>query len=128
MTDVAQQESVEFTLRRIANTLPNYRYRFSDEKSLHEGIAKVLDEIGLSYQREHIASKTDRFDFLIDGGIVIEAKVDGTWPSAIRQVDRYCVLEAVKAVVIVTSKRWGLRSRAKLRGKPAMIVEVKRAF
>lgn len=115
-------------LRRLASELPKYTYRFSDEKVLHDGIAKVLDTIGVTYQREHAANEKDRFDFLLEGGVVIEAKVEGTFPEAAQQIDRYLQLESVSAIAIVTSKRWEHRTlKRHLRGKPFAVIQVKRA-
>ena len=114
-------------MRRLATELPRYRYRFADENELHDGIATVLDTIELNYQREYAASTADRFDFLLDGGVVIEAKVNGSLAQAVQQIDRYCKLEVVHGIAIVTTKRWdGVISRAKLRGKEVAVIQVKR--
>lgn len=117
----------EIILRRLVNELPKFSYRFADEKTLHDGIAKVLDGLGLSYQREYAATDKERFDFFLADGIVIEAKVDGTFPEAAQQIDRYLQLEVVRAVAIVTAKRWERRAlKPKLRGKRFVIIDVKR--
>lgn len=120
--------SDEILLRRLANEFPKYRYNFRSEKEFHEGIAAVLDAIGVAYVREHSASGRDRFDFLVAGGIVIEAKVQGSEADATLQVHRYLQLKAVRGVVIVTTRFWGIgRSFHKeWHGKRFEVVHLKR--
>lgn len=119
----------QMVLRRIVAALPGYAYAFGDEKQFHDGLATALTEEGLTFTREHIAGPKDRFDFLCDGGVVIEAKIKGSWSEAIRQVDRYCAREDVTAAVIVVTRHWGvtgrLRSDTKLHGKPVRLVGVR---
>ena len=120
--------NVDILLRRLANELPKFSYSYRSEKDLQDGIARVLDGASIPYEREHIASKEDRFDFFVDGGVVIEAKVDGTFPAAARQIDRYLQLASVKGCAVVTTKRWEHRTmKTHLRGKPFVVVQVKRA-
>lgn len=115
-------------LDHIAGPLASHAYVFSDEAALHEGIAKVLDRHGFVYEREKRAGRADRFDFLIDGRIVIEAKVDGSLPAALRQVDRYLQHEDIDGAVIASANQWARcnPSRTELRGKPVAIVHLRR--
>lgn len=121
--------SDKMTLRRIVAALGSHAYRYADEHQLHDGLAVVLDQVGISYEREYIAGPKDRFDFLCDGGIVIEAKIDGSLPVALRQVGRYCARDEVAAVVLVTTRQWGrtraLRPDASLHGKPLRLVSIR---
>lgn len=120
---------IDMLLRRIVVTLPQFAYRFADEKALHDGIAKVLDDAGVSHQREFVASKQDRFDFLCEGGIVIEAKVHGSISPALQQCARYAKLDSVSAVVLATSRFWGrmpaLKANAAFSGKPIRMVQLR---
>lgn len=114
-------------LRRIATALESHAYRFANESQLHDAMAAVLEGIGVSCQREHVAGPRDRFDFLCDGGIVIEVKVKGSLPEAMRQVERYCALDAVQAVILVSTRQWAggrLRSDLAFHGKPVQMVKV----
>src|SRR5262245_33111459 len=115
-------------LERLARELPCYRYRFRDERQLHNGISAVLQLLDVPHQREVIASETDRFDFLCAGGLVIEAKIAGSWSEAISQVDRYCQRTAVTAVIVATSRLWGLthskNTALAFRGKPVRVVHL----
>lgn len=116
------------TMQRILNELPQFAYAFADEKQFHDGIARVLDANGIPYKREVVAGPKDRFDFLCDGNVVIEAKIKGSASEALRQVDRYCERDDVNAVIIVVCKEWGRRPRwcedIVLHGKPVRIAAV----
>lgn len=116
-------------LRSIVTVLPRYAYRFSDEAALHSGIARVLWDAGISFSREFIADPADRFDFLCDGGIVIEAKIHGSISPALSQCARYAARDDVSAVVLVTSRAWGrapaLSPDATVHGKPLRVVHLR---
>lgn len=94
-------------LNRIVAELPKFAYRFANEAELHSGIAAVLDQAGIQYQHEFIAGPKDRFDFLIDTGIVIEAKIKGSLSPALIQCARYLKRDDVSVVVLVTTRTWG---------------------
>lgn len=119
----------EFALRRVVELLPRFAYRFGNEVALHEGIAQVLNQHGVEFQREVVAGPADRFDFLVEPGIVIEAKVKGSLPQALRQVARYAARDDVQAVILVSSRFWS-RSNAMpeaLHGKPVRVVHLRGA-
>lgn len=114
-------------LARVLTELPRYRYSFSNEADLHEGIAEVLDTAGISYQREFIAGPHSRFDFLCDGGVVLEAKVEGSFAEALTQAGKYCAIPSVTAVVIVSGLAWTgaqLKPDAEVNGKPLSLVRL----
>ena len=94
-------------LRRVLETLPRFAYRFSNEVELHKAMALVLDGAGIAYQREFVAGPQDRFDFLLDSGLVIEAKVKGSITPALSQCARYLKRDDVSAVVLTTTRYWG---------------------
>lgn len=116
-------------LSRVTAVLPQFAYRFSDEVALHEGIAKVLTESGIGFQREFVASPADRFDFLCDGGVVIEAKVHGSLAPALAQCARYALVPDVTAVVLATSRHWGrtrhVATNATVNGKPIRLIQLR---
>lgn len=121
---------MKLILRCIKETLPRFSYRLGNEAELHEGIAQVLDGVHMTYQREFIASPQDRYDFLIDPGIVIEAKVQGSLSRALEQVKRYAKRDEVSAVVLVTTKLWADSEAAKsttFHDKPIIILRLKRS-
>lgn len=118
-----------FVLNRIINLLPRFGYRFGDEKQLHDGIATVLGAENIGFVREAAAGPKDRFDFLCEDGVVIEAKIKGSFTEAINQIDRYMQNDAVAAVVLVTTRQWGtpprLRKDPRVRGKPVRFVTLR---
>lgn len=93
-------------VRSVTTILPRYAYRFSSEAELHKGIAQVLSGAGIAYQHEYVAGPQDRFDFLLDGGIVIEAKTKGSLAKALIQCNRYLQRPDVAAVVLVATRQW----------------------
>jgi hypothetical protein len=116
-------------LRRIVETLPRFAYRFGNEIELHAGIEQVLKAEQVAFTREHVAGPQDRFDFLLETGIVIEAKVQGSLTKALPQVQRYAAREDVSAVVLVTTRFWGRNALKldKLHGKPFRLVHLRGA-
>lgn len=90
----------------IVDLIAQYRFRFSSEVQLHEGISKVLDVAGISYRREVRIDEHNRLDFLIDGGLVIEVKIAGSGAELLRQVHRYAQEEIVTGIIVVTNKPW----------------------
>lgn len=119
--------AAEIILRRLAIEIPKYRYSCRTEKDLHRGLAQALDGCFLPYAREYIASEKERFDFFVGGRVVIEAKIDGSFAEAAQQVDRYCTLDVVEGVAIVTTQPWGLgRFKDGLRGKRFEIIHIMR--
>ncbi|MET3512782.1 hypothetical protein ABIC63_000547 [Pseudacidovorax sp. 1753] len=117
-------------LRRVLEELPRFAYRFADEVELHEGMAQVLTGAGVPFVREHIAGPQDRFDFLIDSGIVIEAKVKGSLPPALQQCARYLDRDDVSVVILAVTRYWGKAQpeyRSKRTGKSIHTVHLRGA-
>lgn len=108
---------------RIARLLPKFRYRFSRETELHEGLSRVLTDAGIDHVREFVAGPADRFDLLC-GRVVIEAKVKGSAAQALQQVGRYCACDDVDAVVLVSSKSWAIEPQLTINGKPVYAVKI----
>lgn len=121
--------SSDMMLRSLVETLPRFSYRYSDEISLHEAMATVLTDAGIEFQREVVAGPRDRFDFLVPPGIVIEAKIKGSMSKALIQINRYAARDDVKAVVLVTTRFWGLTKTGahELHGKPVHIIKLQGA-
>lgn len=117
--------NARFCLRRILELLPQYGYTLSDEIKLQDGIADVLSTNEMQFQRE-VTLGSDRFDFLCEGGVVIEAKVAGTYSEALRQAERYCQHEEVSAVVIASTRSWRVgRADGVLHGRPVHVVPLR---
>lgn len=114
-------------LRRVIEGLPRFSYRFYSEVDLHEGIATVLSGASIPFEREFVAGPKDRFDFLIPGGIVIEAKTKGSLSPALSQCARYLKRPDVSTVVLVTTRFWGLsRAASQYNSRDGKVVHVVR--
>lgn len=120
----------EFVLRDVAAKLASYRYMFASEVQLHEGMAAVLTQHGISHEREKALDSRNRVDFwLTDFAMVIEVKVDGSLGEAARQIGRYCALEIVQGVLLASTKLWArqpIKARPTLSGKAFHMVHLQR--
>ncbi len=93
----------------IRKQLSDYRFDYSTEAKMQEQVYSLLLPI-VDCRREVILSPRDRIDLLTDCGIGIECKVKGSAPVIVGQLLRYAEHDAVKALILVTSKRLHLTS------------------
>lgn len=128
------------TMRRVGVILSKYAFRYADEAQLHEGIIEVFRKESMPFEHEKVHEPTgDRFDFLLENGVVVEVKMAGSQAEALRQVNRYTLQPEVQGIVLVTTKPWKLyATRAdangvsvsdgelrELNGKPLKYVQVR---
>jgi hypothetical protein len=99
----AKAQRQPLTLARLREVLGAYRYSFSSELGLQDGIAQVLALLAIPFDREVPLNAKDRPDFMVDG-IAVEVKVDGTTSEVTRQIHRYAQEKSVQAVLLVTSR------------------------
>ena len=109
-------------LQRILDALPAYRYQVRNELKTQAGIAQVLGQNAIAFERERI-ELADRFDFFVDG-IVIEVKRAGSFAEALRQAERYCQSRIVTAVVLASTKSWPPGLAATFNQKPVHVVRL----
>lgn len=91
----------------VAALLGRARFRYRDEIELHDGIAACLTEAGIpvdATDREIRLSARDRIDFLLPGGLGIEAKVAGRPGDVWRQITRYAQHPRVRSLLLVTTR------------------------
>lgn len=117
----AKSQRQPLTLARLREVLGAYRYSFSSELQLQDGIAQVLALRGIPFGREVRLSPEDRPDFMVDG-IAVEVKVDGSTSEVTRQVHRYVQLKAVEAVLLVTSRLRHDNLPATMNRKPVAVL------
>lgn len=111
---------------KVADLLPRFSYRISTEFAFQDGLEQVLRDSGVPYLREHVAGPADRFDFLVHGRIVIEAKVKGSMSPALLQAQRYASRDDVDGVIVVTNRYWGAGGGSHIiKGKPILVVQVR---
>jgi hypothetical protein len=77
----------------------------SSEQEIHRCIANLLQAAGIAFEHECRLGKGSRVDFLCADGVAIEVK-RGKPPTAvvIRQVERYCESDRVRAVILVLER------------------------
>lgn len=114
----AKLPPIEDRLSNLAETLSRFRFRFAGEADLQAGIERALLAKGLPHQREKTLSPSERPDFLLDDGLAIEVKVDGSLALALRQVARYAGHEAVQGILLVGTPPWLTRVPDSIAGKP----------
>ena len=120
-------------LNHLPRILKAHRFRLSHEFVLQNGIAGVLLEAGIPFEREHcLRNGRDRVDFFVDmqreGGIALEVKVDGSLSEVTRQLHRYAQHPDVRAIVLVTTRAMHDRMPAEMCGKPVRVIHLEGAF
>lgn len=122
--------SAALQLRRLAVLLGGFTYRYGNEVQLHEGIASVLDAEGIAFEREFVVDARNRMDFLVEGRLAIEVKVDGSFAQAISQVNRYSGLDPVQGVLLAATPQWARQALAPtpgaFHGKPIEMTWLRR--
>lgn len=104
-------------IERVLNILSGFRFRFSSERDLQDGIAKVLEQNNILYRREQNLSKRDRPDFILGDGIAVEVKIKGSLSELLRQSARYLEHQEIKQLIVVGTPSWIHRLPSTLGGK-----------
>ena len=105
-------------LEDLRNLLSKYKFSFTNEKELQEGIAQVLKSNYIYFNREISLSKKDRIDFLLENGIGLEVKIDGSATKLANQIRRYLDHEQLTGILIVVNLSKLLDLPVSLNGKP----------
>jgi hypothetical protein len=111
-------------LHRARDFVKRYRFRFSSERQLQDGIAQLLADVGEHAEREHVLSSGDRVDFLVHPGVALEVKVGGSRAALTRQLHRYAQCPEVQALLVVSSRMQLALLPASLNGKPVAAVSL----
>lgn len=96
----------------------------SREGLLQLAIEARLTELELDFEREAKLSPTCRIDFLIAGGIGLEAKTRYPKRGIWRQLERYARQEQITSLILVTGTAMGLP--ASIGEKPVFYVGIGR--
>ena len=108
----------------ICQLLHRARFHFANEYDLQAGIARLLTEQGVEFQREVPVTKAERLDFLTAGGIAIEVKVDGALSSVTRQLFRYAARPEIRELILVTTRTKHRTLPQHIQGKALYIVHL----
>lgn len=103
------------TPEALATLILAHRFRFSNERELQDGLARIFEARGLAFGREVRLGTIGTIDFLI-GDVGIEVKIDGSLAALTRQLHRYAQADAIGALVVVAG-------RARFRGLPPAIAD-----
>jgi hypothetical protein len=99
------QSSDPISITELRKVIDTYRFRYTTEQDLQNGIEEVLRNNGIDYRREESISKADRPDFLV-GCIAVEVKTKGSLSALLRQIARYATHENVESILVVGTPRW----------------------
>lgn len=114
---------IQPTPDQLRDALGAYRYTFTNERELQDGLQLVLGCLEWEVEREVRLSARDRPDFMVEG-VAVEVKVDGGLSEVTRQIHRYAHLEAVRGVLLVTSRSRLANLPAAVNGKPVAVLSL----
>lgn len=106
------------TVEQVIETLQSYRFTYSNEDELQRGIAQAFEGGKIPFRRECRLGDDLKIDFMVDGGIGIEAKIKGSPSDVARQLLSYASRPEVTCLILVTG-------RAALGRLPNMLLEKK---
>ena len=109
-------------VERIIEILSNERLSLSSEKVLQEEIEAVFKINGISYTREQKLTSKDIPDFMIENSLAVEVKIKGRAKEIYRQCERYCKIETVKSLLLITNKSIGFPKEIK--GTPCYVYNI----
>lgn len=113
------------TPQQITALLRSHRYPLGSEAALQQAIEDALTGASVDFEREARLGPGERIDFLVTGGVGIEAKTRCGKRIIYRQLERYARHEAVNALILATGTAIGLPPA--LNGKPLFYVSLGRA-
>lgn len=105
----------------IIDLLDRHRFRFGTEAELQDDIGYVLETAAIPHEREVRLTSGDRIDFMIAARIGLEVKVDGGISALTRQLHRYAQVDAVKELLVVTSRARHANLPTLLSGTPVRV-------
>jgi hypothetical protein len=118
----AASKAPAVTPARLREVIGSFRYSFASERDLQDGIAQVLFQRGIRFDREVRLSDKDRPDFMVDG-IAVEVKVEGSPTEIQRQLSRYADSKLVTGLLLVSRKmQHAHKFPASIGGKPLVVV------
>lgn len=108
--------------RDIAILISGARYRLGHEKLLQDDVEAMFRRAAIPFTREHILGPADRVDFLVDGRIAVELKINAAKRQIFRQMERYAMHDCVEELVLASACAVGLPPR--INGKPVFVVSL----
>jgi len=93
-------------VQSIFKALSGHRFSTSNEKEAQREIEDVLKLAGIEFIREFRINPESIPDFFIDG-IAIEIKIKGNAMKIYKQCERYCKLDEVQQLILITNRSMG---------------------
>ena len=110
-------------MTQIHRQLSGYSIAYSTEQVMQQQVYALLLPI-VDCRREVRLSPRDRIDLMTECGIGIECKIKGSPTIIVNQLLRYAEHDAVKSLILVTSKRTHLTTELfrekEILGKPLL--------
>lgn len=111
--------------QRIIDRFAMLRIRFKDENDLQIAVGRILDELGIIFEREKRLGDAGIIDFYCtDSMIGIECKTDGGPSMVIQQLTRYSYTPLIDSLILITSRFSHRRLGFKFGGKPLDVIHV----
>ena len=113
----------------LVNLLSKMIFPLSVEKDTQREIENCLLRDKIAFDREVFLpglSKSEKPDFVIGDGIVIEVKIKGTKADIYRQCERYCRHPRVTSLILMTNKAMGFPEE--IFGKPCYVIDMSKAW
>ena len=108
----------------LAKIFEGVRFRFASELDLQNGIEQLLQQHKISYAREQALTIKDRPDFIVDRGIALEVKIQGSLAQALRQINRYAKHPDISSILVVGSPSWVRQIPLAVGSKPVTSIRV----
>lgn len=113
---------------RVILTLNSYRFTYDNEIELQDAIEVALTKSRIPFEREARLGKDLRIDFLVAGGIGIEAKIKGSPSEVARQLLSYANRPEISCLVLITGRAALGRLPGELLGKRLLVIPLWRTF
>ena len=84
------------TGKEIATALHQHKFSFDCEDTFQLGVARVLTQAKVPFEREFSFGTAGRIDFLCNGGVGLELKIKGDRMAVIHQLFDYARCPEVK--------------------------------
>lgn len=117
-------EIYEIKADNICTCLRGHRFPLHNEEALKIEMFAALKQM-FSCIKEHTLDKKSRIDFMVEG-VGIEVKIKGSSLGILKQCERYCEFEEVKALILVTNRSMGFPKT--LNGKPCYVFALGRSW
>ncbi len=126
--EATEASAAEGALVSLAEHLSRFTFKFGSEDELQAGIESALTRGGILFARERHLCAGDRPDFLVDGGLAIEVKVDGPLAQLLRQASRYAAHPEVRGILVVGTPGWMRNVPDTLCQKPVRALKITRGL